>query len=110
MRCSEGSSSHNENDVMTFAKEIYETFVEQGADMQINISESQSNAIKEKIESKEAIRRDVFDAAQTEIYGLMSQHSYPRFLSSKSNRKYKRKMAEMKANKSQRRKSTVHPG
>lgn len=106
LRQPEGHSSHDENDVLNFAKEIYQTFIMEGADMQINISDAQSQKIKQKLESNEAMTRNVFDEAQAEIYALMSRHSYPRFLSSKSHSIYKKKVKEQR---SSRRKSTVLP-
>ena len=112
LRDGEGVSNHDENDVLIFAKEIYQTFIMEGADMQINISADQAKTIKERLESNgEALGRDVFDEAQAEIYSLMSQHSYPRFLSSKSCKNYKKRMEDRaRAKKSKRRNSTaVHP-
>ncbi len=82
----ENGSQNHQNDLLTFAKEIYSTFVADGAEMQINISEAQLMDIRQKIESEDIVKRDLFDAAQKEIYSLMSRNSYPRFLSSLSSR------------------------
>ena len=95
LRDSEGSSTHDEKDILTFAKEIYQTFIVEGAQMQINISEAQSLSITQRLESNEStVSRDLFDKAQKEIYVLMSRHSYPRFLSSNGNRSYKKREEE----------------
>lgn len=98
MRDSEENSSHTENDIYNFAQEIHQTFIKDGAEMQINISEAQSMAIYKELESGGTIGRTLFDKAQKEIYALMSQHSYPRFLSSNSNSSYKEKMKQKKSN------------
>ena len=89
---------YSQKDLWTFAQEIFNTFIEEGSNMQINISEAQVISIRQKIASEEAITRDAFDNAQREIYSLMSRHSYPRFLSSKSAVSYKSKVASKKMN------------
>ena len=95
IRDPEGSSTHDEKEILTFAKEIYQTFITEGAQMQINISEALSLSIKQRLESSEAmVDRDLFDRAQKEIYVLMSRHSYPRFLSSNNSGNYKKRMEE----------------
>lgn len=99
-----------EDDVINFAKEIFQTFIEEGSDMQINISEAQSKSVQQKLQLDGILKRDLFDNAQREIYALMSRHSYPRFISSKSHASYKAKVAEKgKSSKSMRRKSAVLP-
>ncbi len=103
-------SSIIEGDVINFAKEIFQTFIEEGSDMQINISESQSKSVQQKLQSAGALERDLFDNAQREIYALMSRHSYPRFISSKRHASYKAKVEQrVKLSKSMRRKSAILP-
>jgi hypothetical protein len=110
LRDVEEKSNHDENDILTFAKEIFQTFIEDNSPMQINISEAQSNSIRQTLESSNVINRDLFDNAQKEIYALMSRHSYPRFLVSKSNVNYKARVeASRRAKKSLRRGSTIIP-
>ena len=86
------NNCHNEKDLLTFAREIFSSFIEEGSDMQINISEAQSLSIRQRLESEETIKRDLFDNAQKEVYSMMSRHSYPRFLSSKSAVIYKTRL------------------
>lgn len=76
------NSCYNQKDLLTFAQEIYSTFIEEGSNLQINISEAQLVSIRNKLSSEEEVQRDLFDSAQREVYSLMSRHSYPRFLAS----------------------------
>ena len=100
----------NEKDLLTFGREIFNTFIEDGSDMQINISEAQSISIRQRLESDDTIKRDLFDNAQKEVYSLMSRHSYPRFLSSKSATSYKTRLEKKDVVKRfSRRNSTVLP-
>ena len=106
VRDTEERSRHEEKDVLVFAKEIFQTFIEEGSEMQINISEVQSQSIKQRFNTTDVISRDLFDSAQKEVYALMSRHSYPRFLSSKSNANYK---AKVKVKRATRRNSAILP-
>ena len=68
-------------EIMAKAKEIYASFVEDTTH-QVNLSSRHKNDLKKAIESKE-LKKDTFDAAQKEIFGVMARDSYPRYLRSK---------------------------
>lgn len=83
-----GLDLQEENKFRLFAKHINDTYIKNGADLQINISATLSQAIQEQLYSSEIkLDRNIFDKAQQEIYSLMSRDSYPRFLASKYNSK-----------------------
>ncbi|KAL3776453.1 hypothetical protein HJC23_008438 [Cyclotella cryptica] len=77
----------NENgDIGEEANEIYKKFIGNKSKTQVNLSSQQKNEIKKAIESG-AVTKDTFDVAQKEIFSVMSRDSYPRYLTSKRNRK-----------------------
>ena len=80
----EDKSDHDEVDIRTFAEEIFNTFVKVGSELQINISASQRKGIQQDMDKASRIERSLFDPAQKEVYAMMSRHSYPRFLASKT--------------------------
>ncbi|KAL8178167.1 UNVERIFIED_CONTAM: Regulator of G-protein signaling 18 [Gekko kuhli] len=61
------------------AKEIYKTFIEKDAPKEVNLDFNTKECTSQSI-SHPALNS--FDAAQTKIYTLMEQDSYPRFLKS----------------------------
>lgn len=73
----EKSSAHE-------ATAIYKHYIADG-NTQVNLSSKQRSDIKKTIDSGRATR-GTFDAAQREIFAVMSRDSYPRFLASKKNR------------------------
>ena len=66
------------------AKDIYNQYIDQNTKTQVNLSSKQRTDIKKAIDSGQT-KRDMFDAAQREIFAVMSRDSYPRFLSSRNN-------------------------
>ena len=73
------------------ATQIYGDYVKPGSETQINVPSKMQKAIKAKIDAKE-ISIHMFDAAQQEIFNLMSRDSYQRFL--KANHRRAMKNAE----------------
>lgn len=71
-------SKTDELDLKAFADEIFNEYVEVGADLQINISSSQLSTIKNGIKNWDGVKRDLFDDAQKEVFLLMSRFTYPR--------------------------------
>ena len=67
------------------AQEIYNTFIDPRGSAQVNLSSKQRTDVKSAIDSGELVR-ETFDAAQKEIFSVMSRDSYPRYLASKKNR------------------------
>ncbi|KAJ3444716.1 regulator of g protein signaling [Anaeramoeba flamelloides] len=63
------------------AKNIYGKFIEEGAKMQINIDSVTRNNIITKVKSNN-INSDIFEQAQNQIYFLMLNDPYSRFLDS----------------------------
>ncbi|XP_077188806.1 regulator of G-protein signaling 18 isoform X1 [Paroedura picta] len=61
------------------AKEIYKTFIEKDAPKEVNLDFSTKECASQNIIHPAV---NSFDAAQTKIYTLMEQDSYPRFLKS----------------------------
>jgi len=57
---------------------IMEEFVKQGADREVNISSKQRSEIISAVQSGKD--DNLFEAAQKEVYKLMSEDSYPRYL------------------------------
>lgn len=70
------------------AQEIYNTFIDPRGGAQVNLSSKQRTDVKSAIDSGELVR-ETFDAAQKEIFSVMSRDSYPRYLASKKNRQLK---------------------
>eukprot|EP00581_Thalassiosira_minuscula_P002389 CAMPEP_0183749346 /NCGR_PEP_ID=MMETSP0737-20130205/68237_1 /TAXON_ID=385413 /ORGANISM="Thalassiosira miniscula, Strain CCMP1093" /LENGTH=495 /DNA_ID=CAMNT_0025985099 /DNA_START=521 /DNA_END=2008 /DNA_ORIENTATION=+ len=67
------------------AEHIYNQFISQHSKTQVNLSSKQRSDIKKAIGSGELVK-ETFDAAQREIFSVMSRDSYPRFLASKKTR------------------------
>ncbi|XP_054837879.1 regulator of G-protein signaling 18 [Eublepharis macularius] len=61
------------------AKEIYKTFIEKNAPKEVNLDFNTKECANQNISCPTI---NSFDAAQTKIYTLMEQDSYPRFLRS----------------------------
>ena len=72
-------------DIDEIAKEIYRSFIDPHSDNPINLSFKQRNEIKNVINSGNC-KKETFDAAQREIFSVMSRDSYPRYLASKKHR------------------------
>jgi len=72
-------------DIITAAKDMYLLYIDHHSNAQVNLSSKQRVDIKKAIESGQE-KRETFDAAQKEIFSVMSRDSYPRFLASKKNR------------------------
>lgn len=67
------------------ATALYRTFIDHRSNSQVNLSSKQKGDIKRAIDSGR-LTRETFDAAQKEIFSVMSRDSYPRFMASKKNR------------------------
>mmetsp|Transcript_36252 Transcript_36252/g.87485 ORF Transcript_36252/g.87485 Transcript_36252/m.87485 type:complete len:503 (-) Transcript_36252:335-1843(-) len=78
------STAHTSAEV-TVAKGICRLFIDPHSKSQVNLSSKQRSDIKNAIDKGE-LKRATFDAAQREIFSVMSRDSYPRFLASKKNR------------------------
>ena len=72
----------SESELLEYAKEIFEVYVATEGELQINIPQSMVNEIRTTLENGR-VRRNMFDKAQREIFGIMSRDSYPRYLSTK---------------------------
>ena len=76
-------------DMCSIAGELYKMFIDNDSPTQVNLSSKQKLDIKYEIDAccgrkgSGSLRRDLFDAAQKEIFAVMSRDSYPRYLSSK---------------------------
>ncbi|KAL7539823.1 hypothetical protein ACHAXR_009638 [Thalassiosira sp. AJA248-18] len=82
----ERQTSNDESvDMSVLAKNIYNQFIDHPSNTQVNLSSKQRTDIKKAIGSGQ-VNRGTFDAAQREIFAVMSRDSYPRFLASKKNR------------------------
>jgi len=80
------STTNDKNiDTKAVADKIYTEYISHHAKTQINVSSKQKTEIKNILATGEA-KKDLFDAAQREIFSVMSRDSYPRFLASKKNR------------------------
>jgi hypothetical protein len=64
------------------ADNIYDLYIDDDADRKINVSNTQSNIVKDKID-RGIISIDMFNETQTEIFNLMEKDSFPRFKKSK---------------------------
>lgn len=73
-----GGKESLEAEIHSLASDIYDSFV-QDTEHQVNLSSRHKNDLKEAIDSKQ-LRKDTFDAAQKEIFGVMARDSYPRYL------------------------------
>ena len=72
----------SESELLEYAKEIFEVYIATEGELQINIPQAMVNEIRTALESGK-VRRNMFDKAQREIFGIMSRDSYPRYLSTK---------------------------
>ena len=75
-----------ERSIIEEACDIYSRFIDDNSTTQVNLSSKQKSDIKAAIDSAD-LKKDTFDAAQKEIFSVMSRDSYPRFLASKKNKK-----------------------
>ena len=62
--------------------EIYFSFLKPMAEKEVNVAGGARRKIEEDICRGTEVPRDVFDAAQMQLYNLMHRQSYPRFLGS----------------------------
>ena len=69
------------------ASEIYDLYVDDNAELCINISHKTRKTIRQRIES-DSIDETLFDQAQNEVLRLMTYDSYCRFRNTESWRKY----------------------
>ena len=72
----------SESELLEYAREIFEVYIATEGELQINIPQAMVNEIRTALESGK-VRRNMFDKAQREIFGIMSRDSYPRYLSTK---------------------------
>ncbi|XP_053104319.1 regulator of G-protein signaling 18 [Hemicordylus capensis] len=79
MACEDYKKSKGLSQLSHKAKKIYETFIEKEAPKEVNLDFTIKEQTNQNI-SHPTI--NTFDAAQTKIYTLMEQDSYPRFLKS----------------------------
>ena len=77
-----GSEENLESEILALAKNIYDSFVLDSGQHQVNLSSRHKSDIRKAIESKQLVK-DTFDAAQKEIFGVMARDSYPRYLGSR---------------------------
>ncbi|KAL3772153.1 hypothetical protein ACHAWO_004170 [Cyclotella atomus] len=75
-----------ERSIADEARDIYNRFIDNHSNSQVNLSSKQKNDILKAMES-DSLTKDTFDIAQKEIFSVMSRDSYPRFLASKSSRR-----------------------
>lgn len=68
------------------ARDIYDKFIDNHSNNQVNLSSKQKGDIKAAIDSG-VLTKDTFEVAKREIFSVMSRDSYPRFLASKKNRR-----------------------
>ena len=80
--CEENAIGTEEQDLRSFAKEIFETYIQINAEYQVNISSSQRLLVQTQLTSTYKMPRDIFDKAQRDVFAVMSRDSYPRFLAS----------------------------
>ncbi|KAL7550883.1 hypothetical protein ACHAWF_014087 [Thalassiosira exigua] len=86
-RTSQTDDANEDFDAAALAKEIYDEFIANSSRTQVNLSSKQKGDIKVAIDSGQ-LKREIYDAAQREIFAVMSRDSYPRFLASKQNRRH----------------------
>lgn len=72
----------SESELLEYAREVFEVYIATEGELQINIPQAMVNEIRTALESGK-VRRNMFDKAQREIFGIMSRDSYPRYLSTK---------------------------
>ena len=72
-------SAHLPLEVRTDVDEIYSQYIQDDAEFQVNLTQS----VKKKIDKcfeEDQVARDVFDKAQDEIFEVIYQHLYPKWL------------------------------
>ena len=72
-------------EIAAVAKGIFSIYFDPKSKAPVNLSSKQKADVKMSIDTGK-LTRDTFDAAQREIFGVMSRDSYPRFVRSKKNR------------------------
>ena len=70
------------------ANAIYDTYITQTAETQVNIPASQRTTIREAIGDRKTLTRSAFDEAHEEIFLLMKRDPFPRFLKSDTCKEY----------------------
>jgi hypothetical protein len=70
------------------ALHIYDEYVKPGCDMQVNLPMTMVKLIKKQLE-EDAVKVDLLDEGQREIFNLMSRDSYQRFLNARTLRQNK---------------------
>ena len=71
-----------ERSIVEEGQDIYNRFIDNHSNSQINLSSKQKGDIKAAVDSG-CFTKNTFDTAQKEIFSVMSRDSYPRFLASK---------------------------
>jgi len=72
----------SESELLEYAKEIFEVYIATEGELQINIPQSMVTEIRTVLENGK-VRRNMFDKAQREIFGIMSRDSFPRFIANR---------------------------
>ncbi|NWZ40743.1 RGS18 protein, partial [Brachypodius atriceps] len=77
--CEDYKKSKSAHELLPKAKTIFETFIQKDAPKEVNLDFHTKEVTSQSIAQP---LRSTFDAAQSTVYRLMEQDSYPRFLSS----------------------------
>ncbi|XP_030082652.1 regulator of G-protein signaling 18 isoform X2 [Serinus canaria] len=77
--CEDYKKSKSAHELLPKAKAIFETFVQKDAPKEVNLDFHTKEATSQSMGQP---LRNTFDAAQSTVYRLMEQDSYPRFLCS----------------------------
>ncbi|NXH21478.1 RGS18 protein, partial [Bucco capensis] len=77
--CEDYKKSKTSTELLPKAKTIYETFIQKDAPKEVNLDFQTKEVTSQNIDQPILT---TFDAAQTTVYRLMEQDSYPRFLRS----------------------------
>ncbi|XP_066048068.1 regulator of G-protein signaling 18 isoform X3 [Chamaea fasciata] len=77
--CEDYKNSKSAHELLPKAKIIFKTFIQKDAPKEVNLDFHTKEATSQSIGQP---LRSTFDAAQSTVYRLMEQDSYPRFLSS----------------------------
>ncbi|XP_064283501.1 regulator of G-protein signaling 18 isoform X4 [Passer domesticus] len=77
--CEDYKKSKNAHELLPKAKTIFETFIQKDAPKEVNLDFHTKEVTSQSMGQP---LRSTFDAAQSTVYRLMEQDSYPRFLRS----------------------------
>ncbi|NWX33449.1 RGS18 protein, partial [Notiomystis cincta] len=77
--CEDYKKSKSTHELLPKAKTIFETFIQKDAPKEVNLDFHTKEATSQEMGHP---ARSTFDAAQSRVYRLMEQDSYPRFLRS----------------------------